>query len=948
MKAVHLPTALVPFLLSLLLCGWSEVTPAQGAVPAPLQPGIVVEKVAKYSEGEKAGMAEGDVLIGWNRGDASGIFRSPFDLVTVEIEQAPHGMVIIDGLRGTTKQRWPLGPDSWGIQTRPNFQDSFLAIYREGQALAASGNQSEAAQKWRAMAGQMSSFDRSLLRLWLLFQTARLHADARQWEKSDEAYQEAIYAGAATAPEVEMQLLISLADTFLKRSDWARAEKSYREAVEKANRVPDSLARALALEYLGHEVRERGDVVKAEDYYLQSWQIRENIVPGSLAEASSLYDLGAVESDRGRLDKSEDYYRRALMIREKLSPGTIEVARNVMGLGNLAVLRSDLTQAEDYYHRALAIYESRAPGSLDVANGFNGLGVVAYARGDLAQEEEYFTKALTIRERLAPGSTAVAMGLHNLGVVAFDRGDLARAEQFYSKALQIKERLAPGSLNVAATLNNLGNVAYDRGDLAGAQHFYALALEIRTKLSPGSLDVGITLDNMGIVAADQGDVSRAENLQLQALAIFEKLSPNSLEATRNLSHLGQDASRRGDLAKAEEYELRALSIQEKVSQTSVSVGWSLNWLAALAQSRGNSGQAEQYYRRAATIWEKLAPGSASQAESLAGLASIMRQRGQWDAAAQLYEQALEALEGQTAKLGGTEDARTNFRGKHAEYYRDYVSFLVQHEKTDYAFQVLERSRARTLLETLAFAHVDIHRGADAALLRNERSLRDDITAKSDRRVRLLSDKHTEEQIAEVDKEISDLRDQYQAVESQIRAASPGYAALTQPEPLTAGQVRQLLDKNTALLEYSLGEERSYIFTVTADAIIAHELPPRAEIERLARNAYDALTARNHTIKGETSAQREARWAAADKNYVSLSAQLSGMVLAPVAANIAGKRLLVVSDGALQYIPFTALPEPLSTSGARVPLIVAHEVVNLPSASVLAVLRQQEHDRKPAS
>jgi CHAT domain-containing protein len=219
-----------------------------------------------------------------------------------------------------------------------------------------------------------------------------------------------------------------------------------------------------------------------------------------------------------------------------------------------------------------------------------------------------------------------------------------------------------------------------------------------------------------------------------------------------------------------------------------------------------------------------------------------------------------------------------------------------------------------------------------------------MSAKSERRTRLLTGKHTEAQILEVESEISHLREDYESVEGQIRAHSPAYAALTQPEPLTAGQVQGLLDPSTLLLEYSLGQDHSYVFAVTPDSAIYRELPKRDEIEHLAKRVYDALTAHNRVIKGETLTQRQARWEKVDKDYARLSIQLSKIVLEPVAGEIRGKRLLVVSDGALQYIPFAALPEPSNPSA---PLVMAHEVVNLPSASVLAVLRRQEKEKKPA-
>jgi len=69
----------------------------------------------------------------------------------------------------------------------------------------------------------------------------------------------------------------------------------------------------------------------------------------------------------------------------------------------------------------------------------------------------------------------------------------------------------------------------------------------------------------------------------------------------------------------------------------------------------------------------------------------------------------------------------------------------------------------------------------------------------------------------------------------------------------------------------------------------------------------------------------------------------------VAAQLGRKRLLIVSDGALQYIPFAALPDPSTTKTQHAPpLVFSHELLSLPSASTLAVLRREQKDRKPAT
>ncbi len=98
------------------------------------------------------------------------------------------------------------------------------------------------------------------------------------------------------------------------------------------------------------------------------------------------------------------------------------------------------------------------------------------------------------------------------------------------------------------------------------------------------------------------------------------------------------------------------------------------------------------------------------------------------------------------------------------------------------------------------------------------------------------------------------------------------------------------------------------------------LPPRDEIEAAVRAAGDRL--------------RNPNPQPGDDLRPSLTA-LSRMLLGPVADRLAGKqRLVVVADGALHYLPFAALTEPGGSSF----LILRHEIVSLPSASVLPLLR----------
>jgi hypothetical protein len=228
----------------------------------------------------------------------------------------------------------------------------------------------------------------------------------------------------------------------------------------------------------------------------------------------------------------------------------------------------------------------------------------------------------------------------------------------------------------------------------------------------------------------------------------------------------------------------------------------------------------------------------------------------------------------------------------------------------------------------------------------EQHIAEELSSKASEQARLAAAKSPPESLDEIGRQIRELSDQYEKVEAEIRAASPRYAELIQPQPLSLSEIRQqVIDSQSLLLEYYLGENRSYLWAVTSTSIELYELPKREVIESAARQVYESLTARNRVVKFETIEERRARVARTDADYSVAARALSRIVLDPVRGQLANKRLLIVSDGALQYIPFAALPTPGSVSSD--PLAAANEVVNLPSASTLAVLRSEVAKHSPA-
>jgi CHAT domain-containing protein len=281
-----------------------------------------------------------------------------------------------------------------------------------------------------------------------------------------------------------------------------------------------------------------------------------------------------------------------------------------------------------------------------------------------------------------------------------------------------------------------------------------------------------------------------------------------------------------------------------------------------------------------------------------------------------------------------------------------------------ALHVSERARARVLLESLVDARIDLRQGIDATLLERERTLQKQLNDASAQLSRLLADGNPEQHDA-AEQTLQHLSAEFQKLQTQIREQSPHYASVTQPRALDLAEIRNaVLDDDTVLLEFALGPQRSWLWAVTTNTLKTIELPARGKIDAAARSLYEQFTARQKR-RGETSVAYAERVRAADARLAEESAAVSQMLLGGIAGELQQewrtKRLAIVAAGALEYLPFAALPVPeliqdVAAGRAQAPharrasrtrLAADHEIVSIPSASVLAVLRREIVGRAPA-
>jgi CHAT domain-containing protein/tetratricopeptide (TPR) repeat protein len=721
------------------------------------------------------------------------------------------------------------------------------------------------------------------------------------------------------------------------------------QALKIREEIGDRIGEATTLNNLGLIYRSLGEKRKALDYYNQALTIRRAVGDKS-GEADTLISLGLVYRSMGENQKALHYYNQALPIKRAVGDKSGE-AGTLNNLGLVSRSLGEKQKALDFYNQALTIRRAMGDKSGE-AGTLHNLGTVYGSTGENEKALDYYNQALTIR-RAVGDKAGEADTLIGLGLVYRSMGENQKALDYYNQALPVK-RAVGDKAGEANTLNILGIVYWSMGENQKALDFYNQALPVTRAVGDKVGEANI-LNNLGNVYERLGEKQKALDYYTQDLPIYRAVGNKSGEAV-TLNNLGSVYWSMRKNQEALESLNQALKIRKEIGDR-IGEASTLNNLGLVYRSMGEKQKALDSYNQALTVTRAVGD-KVGEANTLRNLAQVERDQGKLTGARAHLESALNIIE-EVRRNVTSQELRASYVSTVQSYFQAYIDLLMQlHQQGPtegfdaLALQASERGRARSLIELLNEAHADIRQGAEPRLLERERSLQRLFNVKTERQIRLLSGPHTDEQAAEAAKEIEGLKIEYQQLETEIKAKSPRYAALTQPQPLSAEQIQHLLDKDTLLLEYSLGNEHSYLWAVTESSVASYELPKRAEIEAAAKRFYQRLTAPN-LMERSGQQKRGAELVGTESTGITEATSLSQIVLGSVASQLGNKRLVIVADGGLQYVPFGALPAPMASGQSAVvsktyrPLILDHEIVNLPSASTLAVIRRETEGRRAA-
>ncbi|HLE83003.1 MAG TPA: tetratricopeptide repeat protein, partial [Thermoanaerobaculia bacterium] len=589
-------------------------------------------------------------------------------------------------------------------------------------------------------------------------------------------------------------------------------------------------------------------------------------------EAEILDRLALDHYDHGEYGSAVERYREAAaLLAESGERHWERIVRN--NLADCLVATAEVDEAIEEYRSILALARETGDRRLE-AETLNGLGTAYFQQGEIQKALSHLEGALDL---LPPDDFLTRpLALHNLGVLyALYFEDPERGRELLLAALELYR---PGEIpdhpaHKARALKQLALIARREGRTDEARSRFEESLE----LSTGSDRCGraTALSSLALLEEENGSQRAADARMAEA---FETLGQDPCPPSRvSLEQVaGTIAERRGETAAA----LVAFQRSRDLAATQgdrARLASSLTAIAHVEHSLGRPREALDSNSRALAILEEVRP-------------TVLR-----------------------------DDLRAAYFATAQDVFDLQIELLITLGAGEEAWLAAERARAQALRDLLLEAGAGLRGGADPILVERERSLQRQLNyIASTGRARAKS---------------AALVEEIERTRGEIRRQSPSYAAVTAPEPLSlAGVRRDLLDDDTLLLEYRLGEEASWLWAITRDSFASFQLPPRAEIER------SAGVAARWT--------RSLQWPGYNPRPVC---ELARAVLGPAASLLRERRLLVVPDGALEAVAFAALPDPAAPGPCdeAPPLVAGHEIVHLPSVATLAAQRRSLAGRPPA-
>jgi CHAT domain-containing protein/tetratricopeptide (TPR) repeat protein len=698
----------------------------------------------------------------------------------------------------------------------------------------------------------------------------------------------------------------------------AKTEEERRALLAAEKRlVTIKLQRALVKQ--GQSLYTQGDYAQALTIYQLALQLAEQL-GDKAGMADALRGIGAINFSQGEYAQALDYHQRSLKLAEDLGNKEL-MARVLRNIGNVRYAQGDYKQSLDYYQRSLKLTEELGD-EAGSANTMGNIGSIHIAQGDYKQALDYFQRSLRLAERLGD-KMVITRVLNNLGIVHTEQGNYMQALDYYQRSLKLTEELGY-RVGTDTALNNIGRLYKLQGSYAQALDYTQRSLKLAEALGD-KLGIARALNSFGVIYAEQGDYTLALDYYQKSFRLMEELGDKN-GILLALNNIGYTYRWKGSYAQALDYHQRSLKLAEEVGDKN-SITNSLSEIGIAHLMQGSYAQALDFARRAATLADQIGiPESFVEASITAGKA--YRALNQPAQARQAFADAISAIERWRAQVAGGEQERQRFFEDKLVPYYQMVDLLVMQGNMAEALAYAEHAKGRVLLDVLRSGRANITKAMTVEEQAQERRLNSELVSLNSQIYREnFRPQPDPARLSELHARLQKARLESESFRTSLYAAHPELKERRgETPPLTLNEAARLLpaDGNTALLEYSIADDKSFLFVLT-------KAQPRKQQDNTAvvLKVYP-LDIKSKELSGLVETFQK-RLGQRNLAFSPLAQHLYQLLLKPAEEQLRGTdTLCVVPDGVLWQLPFQALkPTP------RRYLIEDHAIFYAPSLTTLS-------------
>ncbi|MDF9795014.1 CHAT domain-containing protein [Catalinimonas alkaloidigena] len=789
----------------------------------------------------------------------------------------------------------------------------------------------------------------------------------------------------------------------------------YFEITEKlARQQKDWQGVMMCLYGVGGIRSDQGKYEDAEKRLLKALKISQQHFPEHIYETGEAYYILAYNySQKADYPAALTHYQKAIAIYKKIQGDQhVSVANTYAAIGAIYnnLDHSNELAIQSFLKGNDILKEIGKSESIEMARNYNDL---ANTYQDLEQYDlalDYHHQSLKIKENvLRENHPELAVSYFNLAQVSLSKGDLDAAIAHYQNALEVDiSNFGHDHRWVAEDYFNLAHCYNVKGSYDKAIRYAHKAYDmLKANYGENNLRVAESLYALGDAYYYTGDFSAAQNAYLKAVATFKELAERyqAQDALNGqalvLNSLGKVMRERQDYDASINYHQQALRLHLVMQNTKrASVGDTQLLLAQAHLENQNYDQAEKLLKEAhANLAQSLGDKHPAVADAYRLLGDVNMQLGEYDKALKYYQHSLACLTADyniklieklppkegihltpalittlrykalslRKRFGKTQNAEDlhlalshldfasamvdsmrvlylqdgsnrNPLQDHLPVYEDALSILYDLHRIDQdkkwveaAFSMMEQSKALQLLSALREADARNFAAVPDAILQQEKQMMLDLSYYENMTRRADSAQQ------EWRSKAFSIKQSYDSLIRKIAADYPEYHALKyKAEVMSLSQVQEeMLRPDEAMLTYLQGDSNIYKITLTQESAKLEKIPNTHQLQ-------DALDMVRSAITEKRSIDQ----------FASPAHKVYSKLIMPSEALLQHKKLIIIPDGKLSYLPFEVLLKEKVVQGAgyrTLPYLVREHQLNYQfSATLMQMQREQKMENKAVS